>query len=94
MEDHAFTLAATAGICTGDCTPLAGFFAGVSAASLAAALRTRRVGVIRCASGDYQKLLKVAVFGEDIRKRLFHHIISRCVDESGVLIDPALRSYQ
>src|ERR1700722_15146534 len=41
MEDHAFNSATTAGVCTGDCTPLAGFFAGGSAASLAAALRTR-----------------------------------------------------
>ncbi len=54
MDDHAFNPATTAGVCTGDCTPLTGFFAGGSTASLAAALRTRRVGVIRCASGDFR----------------------------------------
>ena len=34
-----------------------------------------------------QKVLKVAVFREDIVERLVHHIVGGCVDESGVLID-------
>jgi len=45
MEDHAFNPATTAGVCTVDFTPFAGFSAGGSTASLLGPLRMRRVGV-------------------------------------------------
>jgi hypothetical protein len=34
-----------------------------------------------------QKVLKVAVFREDIVESLVHHIVGGCVDKSGILID-------
>ena len=45
----------------------------------------RRYGLLRLRG--LQKLLKIAVFGEDIRERLFDYIVCRCADECGVLID-------
>jgi hypothetical protein len=41
--DHAFDPAATAAVCTGDWTALAGLFAGASAASIVGVLRMRSV---------------------------------------------------
>ena len=51
LEDHAFNPATRAEVWTGDCTPLAGFFAGGSAASGTGALRMRRVEATCLASG-------------------------------------------
>jgi hypothetical protein len=54
MEDHALDPATTAGVWEADDAAETGFFADVSVASLALARRTRSVGVIRCASGDFR----------------------------------------
>ncbi len=51
-RDHAFDPARIAGVLAADDAAETGFFADGSTASLAAALRTRSVGVIRRASGD------------------------------------------
>jgi len=51
-RDHAFDPTAIAGVLAADDAAETGFLAGGSPASLAAALRTRSVGVIRRASGD------------------------------------------
>jgi len=54
-EDHAFNPAAIAIGCTDDCTRLADFFAGGSAASLAGVLRIRRVDKACFACGVFKK---------------------------------------
>ena len=43
----------------------------------------------RRASGfrSAQEVLEVAVFGEDVSKRLVHNLVRRSVQESGVLVD-------
>jgi len=54
MEDHAFDPATTAGVWDAEDAADIGFFADVSAPSLALPRRTRSVGVIRSASGDFR----------------------------------------
>ncbi len=51
MEDHALEPATAADVWDEEDAAKIGFFTGGSAASFADALRTRKVGVIRCASG-------------------------------------------
>lgn len=54
MADHALDPATTAGVWDAEDAAETGFFTDGSAASFADALRTRSVGVIRCASGDFR----------------------------------------
>jgi hypothetical protein len=46
----------------------------------------REVWMQRAALLGLREVLKVAVFGEDIGKRLLHDIIGTCMDESVVLV--------
>ena len=67
--------------------PVAGFFAGGSAASLRwhfANAKGRR-NLLRL--WRLQELLKVAVLGEDIGESLLDNIIGTGMDEGGILID-------
>ena len=54
MEDHALDPPTTAGVWDDDGVAETGFFVDGSAVPFAVALRTRNVGVIRCASGDFK----------------------------------------
>jgi hypothetical protein len=58
IEDHALEPAKAAEVWDDDSAAETGFFKAGSVASLEDALRTRNVGVMRCASGDFRNSWK------------------------------------
>ena len=85
-RDHAFDPATDAGVCVGKDAEEAGFFAAGSA-SFAEGFRMRRVGVILRASGVFKNSWKSRSLPKAMLQCFLDYIVSRSLDESGILID-------